>query len=65
VTGTGVEHRLRASCVGDQLSLQVNGVEIGQAVDPSPISGDVAVMAGLREEGELIVVFDEMKITAP
>ena len=64
-TGPGVEYRFRVSCVGDQLSLQVNGVDIGQAVDPNPISGDVAVMAGLREEGELIVVFDEVEVAAP
>ncbi len=61
-TGAGRTLQVVATCSGSELLLSVDGELVGQAVDPNPISGDVALMAGLREEGELVVRFEGLKI---
>ncbi len=63
--GTGAIHRVRAICAGPTLSLEADGSILGEAADPNPVSGDIALMAGLREEGELVVTFDDVRVAAP
>jgi hypothetical protein len=54
--------RMNATCRGADLGLAVNGTVLAQATDPQPISGDVALMAGLGEAGELVVLFDDLEV---
>jgi hypothetical protein len=54
---------LRAECRGSTLSLQADGNLLVQADDPRPISGDVVLMSGLAEAGELVVVFDDVTVS--
>jgi hypothetical protein len=53
---------MSASCRGAELGLELEGVVVAQATDPQPISGDVALMAGLGESGELVVLFDDLEV---
>jgi hypothetical protein len=53
---------MNATCRGADLGLAVNGTVLAQATDPQPISGDVALMAGLGEAGELVVLFDDLEV---
>jgi serine/threonine protein kinase len=58
--GTPVD--LRAVCHGDALRLEVDGRTVAEAVDPFPISGDIALMSGLDEDGPLKVLFDDVRV---
>jgi hypothetical protein len=53
---------LRAVCQGDVLRLEVDGRTVVEAIDPFPISGDIAVMSGLDEDGPLKVLFDDVRV---
>ncbi len=55
--------RLRATCQEAELHLEIDGTVVAQAQDPNPISGDIALMAGLGEPGELVVLFDEVVVS--
>jgi hypothetical protein len=61
--GPGDTVRLRAECRGQQLRLEAEGALLAQAVDPQPIAGDMVLMAGLAEAGELVIVFDDLVVS--
>ncbi len=61
----GALHHLSITCAGKQLSLTVDGTPLGQATDPSPAAGDVALFAGLRGAGKLVVDFEKVLVTEP
>ena len=61
-TGAGTPHHFTVTCQGPTLRLEVDGVRLHETTDPAPTHGDVAMMAGLRAEGELVVVFDEVVV---
>ncbi len=63
VAGAGVSHHLTVSCQEERLYFEADGVTLAELVDPAPTAGDVALMAGLRAEGELVVEFDNVVIT--
>ena len=50
---------------GSSLRFEIDGTLLGQALDSEPGVGDVAVMAGLREDGQLVVTFDDVTATEP
>jgi hypothetical protein len=58
----GEPFRMTATCRGAELGLAVNGIPLAQATDPQPSLGDVALMAGLGESGELVVLFDDLEV---
>jgi serine/threonine-protein kinase len=58
----GEPFRMSASCRGPDLGLAVNGIPLAQVTDPQPSPGDVALMAGLGESGELVVLFDDLEV---
>jgi hypothetical protein len=58
----GEPFRMTATCRGADLGLAVNGIPLAQATDPQPSLGDVALMAGLGESGELVVLFDGLEV---
>lgn len=63
--GDGVTHSVRAICSGPVLRLEADGSILGEVKDPRPITGDIALMVGLREEGQLTVVFDNVRVKKP
>ena len=58
----GEKLRMRATCRGAELGLAVNGIVLAKVTDPQPSSGDVALMAGLGEPGELVVLFEDLQV---
>ncbi len=59
---SGEPFRMTATCRGVELGLAVDGIVLAQVTDPQPSSGDVALMAGLGEAGELVVLFDGLAV---
>jgi len=63
-TGTEANH-LRADCVGDQLTLYVNGDMVADITDADLTSGDVGLIAGTFEQGGNDVRFDNFQVFRP
>ena len=61
----GAAHHLTITCSGTKLSLAVDGTPLGEAEDPGPVKGDVAVFAGLRAVGKLAVDFTKVSARQP
>jgi hypothetical protein len=64
VQGNETNH-LRVACVGQELTLSVNGQVVSQASDDSLDHGDVGLMAGSYGEGSVLVAFDNFQVTQP
>lgn len=63
---TGIAtNEMRASCIGNQLSLEVNGVPLISVTDPTFVTGDIGVAAGTLAAGTAIVEFDNVQVVAP
>lgn len=62
--GNAINH-LRVECIGDTLSLYVNGELVGQAQDGEITSGDVGLIAGTYEVPGTDVYFDNFTVTRP
>ena len=60
---SGEPQQIHVTCVGSSLAFEVNGVLLAEVTDPLPVGGDVALMAGLREPGKLVVRFDDIRVT--
>ena len=58
-------NKLRASCVGDELSLSANGVPLATVNDPTFVTGDIGLAASTFEPGSLTVAFDNVRVIAP
>ena len=55
--------QLRAECRAGDLRLEADGRLLAQARDPRPAAGDIVLMAGLAESGELVVLFDDLTVS--
>jgi hypothetical protein len=62
--GRAINH-LRADCIGDALSLYVNGVLLKTVRDPDYRTGDVGLLAGTFEEPGTEVFFDRFTVLKP
>lgn len=58
-------NELRASCVGNELGLQVNGVPLLTVTDPTFVRGDVGVGVSTLEPGTAVVQFDDFRVLQP
>ncbi len=56
---------LRVSCVGDELSLSVNGLPLITVSDTSFAGGDVGLGVSTLEQGTAVVQFDDLLVLAP
>ncbi len=56
---------IRADCVGEQLTLWVNGVVVEEVIDNSYTTGNVGLLAGSFSEGGVGVAFDHFIIIQP
>lgn len=63
---TGVAtNEMRATCEGNQLSFEVNGVPLVTVADPTFVTGDIGLAAGTLEAGSVVVEFDNVRATTP
>jgi hypothetical protein len=58
-------NQLRVSCVGNQLSLAVNGLPLLTVTDPTFVTGDIGLGVSTFEPGTAVVAFDNLRVTAP
>ena len=58
-------NQIRASCIGNQLSLSVNGIPLTVVEDPTFVRGDVGTAVSVLEPGTLNVSFDDFQVLAP
>lgn len=56
---------LRVSCVGNELSLSVNGLPLVTVTDSSFAGGDVGLGVSTLEPGTAVVQFDDLLVLAP
>ena len=56
---------IEADCVGERLTLRINGVEVAHAKDPDPAPGDVGLLAGAYEEAGVDIRFDRFSALQP
>lgn len=58
-------NQLRVSCVGNELSLSVNGVPLETVNDPTFVIGDIGLGASTFQPGTVAVEFDNIRVIAP
>lgn len=58
-------NELRVSCVGNQLSMEVNGIPLLSVTDPTFVTGDIGLAAATLQQGTAIVEFDNVRVTTP
>ncbi len=63
--GGNASHHFRLTCAGDEILFEVDGTLLGATTDPSPAVGDIALLAGLRGTQQLVVTFDNVRVTTP
>ncbi len=58
-------NQIQAGCVGNQLSLAVNGIPLATVEDPTFVRGDVGTAVSILEPGTLSISFDDFRVVAP
>ncbi|MCB8982405.1 MAG: hypothetical protein H6659_01110 [Ardenticatenaceae bacterium] len=58
-------NQIRTSCVGNELSLEVNGIPLVTVTDPTFVIGDVGLATSTLEPGTAVVEFDNFRVVAP
>ena len=56
---------VQASCIGDQLSLAVNGQPLLTVTDSDIASGDVGLASSALQQGTVEIAFDDFRVFAP
>jgi hypothetical protein len=63
--GAGATNKVQADCIGNTITLTVNGTKILTATDASITSGDVGLVASSFSEGGVDITFDDFVVTKP
>jgi len=58
-------NQLRASCIGNELSLAVNGIPLETVTDPTFVTGDIGLGVSTLEQGTAVVEFNNLRVLAP
>lgn len=58
-------NQIQVSCIGNELSLAVNGLLLESVVDPTFVTGDVGLGVSTLELGTAVVEFDQIQVLAP
>jgi hypothetical protein len=58
-------NQITASCVGNELSLTVNGVPLVTVQDPTFVTGDFGLAASTLQPGTSVIEFDSVRVTLP
>ena len=56
---------IQASCIGNQLSLAVNGEPLITVTDSEFVSGDIGLAASTMQQGTVEISFDDLRVFAP
>jgi hypothetical protein len=56
---------IRASCIGNELSLAVNGIPLDNVTDPTFVTGDIGLGASSFQPGTAVIEFDSIRVIAP
>lgn len=59
------QNSVRASCVGNELTLTVNGEVLESVNDSTFVTGDIGLSASTFEPGSLVVSYDNVRVLAP
>ncbi len=58
-------NRIEASCIGNELSLSVNGLSLLTVTDPTFVTGDIGVAASTLQPGTSLIEFDSIRARLP
>lgn len=58
-------NQIRVSCVGNQLSLSVNGLPLETVTDPTFVTGDIGLAVSSFQPGTTAIQFDDLRVIAP
>ncbi len=58
-------NEIRASCIGNELSLAVNGIPLDTVNDPTFVTGDIGVGASPFQPGTTTIEFEGIRAIAP
>jgi hypothetical protein len=58
-------NQIRVSCVGNELSLAVNGLPLVTVTDPTFVTGDIGLGVSACELGTAVIEFDNVQVIAP
>jgi hypothetical protein len=58
-------NQMRVSCVGNELSLAVNGLPLVTVTDPTFVTGDIGLGVSAFELGTAVIEFDNVQVIAP
>lgn len=56
---------IRASCIGNELTLTVNGELLATVTDSTFVTGDIGLGVSTFEPGSLVVNYDNVRVLAP
>jgi hypothetical protein len=56
---------IQASCIGSELTLAVNGIQLDSVTDPTFVLGDIGVGASTFQPGTTTIEFDNFQAFAP
>ncbi len=59
------QNNIRANCIGNELSLAVNGIPLETVTDPTFVTGDVGLGASTFQPGTTVIDFDSIRVIAP
>lgn len=59
------ENDIRASCIGNELTLTVNGLRLARVTDPTFVIGDVGAAAATFQPGTVVIEFESVRVIAP
>ncbi len=58
-------NQMRVSCVGNELSLAVNGLPLVTVMDPTFVTGDIGLGVSAFELGTAVIEFDNIQVIGP
>ncbi|PIE80873.1 MAG: hypothetical protein CSA11_06500 [Chloroflexi bacterium] len=58
-------NQIRTSCIGQELSLAVNGITLTTVTDPTFVIGDVGLAVSTLEPGTAVVEFSDFRVVEP
>ncbi|MDX1413006.1 MAG: hypothetical protein R3293_02385 [Candidatus Promineifilaceae bacterium] len=58
-------NQIEVSCIGNQLSLSVNGMPLMAVTDTEFATGDIGLAASSLQQGTVEIAFDEFKVLGP
>jgi hypothetical protein len=58
-------NEIRATCIGNELSLTVNGELLASVTDPTFVTGDIGLAVSTFQPGTAVIEFDGIRAIAP